>query len=272
MPRPRPLKPISTALQQHDSELTPRTPQSGSRTSRAEQGFAKLQLIEAEQDEADLNLTTQHDSLQSAPLLASSSTARFTGRARSTKFPPSKEGRGDPAYILSLIFSRVPLAIGVLLAAILLILIVLSLTRPEELHRYVGARPPSWQASAGASTTISASEQKETPEVASSVHDAGHNFNIISYENYTSFPLQPTEYRRECGKLNSGFMVHGDYWDTIGPMGKMDVLHHDESDSAGQKTCSSTITYMLDGMVGLAADLALMAQVAALAREVCIIC
>lgn len=36
----------------------------------------------------------------------------------------------------------------------------------------------------------------------------------------------------------------------------------------GDKICASTMTYMLDGKVGLMADLALMAQVAALAREV----
>ncbi|KAJ3518015.1 hypothetical protein NLJ89_g137 [Agrocybe chaxingu] len=59
-------------------------------------------------------------------------------------------------------------------------------------------------------------------------------------------------------------MAHGDYWE-ISSMGNMDVQHpeQDEIDAV----CSSTITYMLDGTAGLAADLALMAQAAALARE-----
>lgn len=56
-------------------------------------------------------------------------------------------------------------------------------------------------------------------------------------------------------------------------MGPLDVLHHDEAPDyqlpeGETAVCSATITYMLDGSVGLLADLALMAQVAALAREV----
>jgi hypothetical protein len=54
-------------------------------------------------------------------------------------------------------------------------------------------------------------------------------------------------------------------------MGVLDVAHHDDNKVAqGQRmaVCTSTITYMLDGEVGLLADLALMAQTAALAREV----
>jgi len=53
----------------------------------------------------------------------------------------------------------------------------------------------------------------------------------------------------------------------------MDVPHHDKKNDyklpEGEPTtvCKSTITYMLDGKVGLVADLALMAQTAALARE-----
>lgn len=64
----------------------------------------------------------------------------------------------------------------------------------------------------------------------------------------------------------------GTYWHTP-DSGSVDVEHVDDkqTDRTGVdgvvKTCSSTITYMLDGMVGLAADLALLAQVAGLARE-----
>jgi len=46
-------------------------------------------------------------------------------------------------------------------------------------------------------------------------------------------------------------------------MGALDVKHHTD-----KSICSSTITYMLDGTVGLSADLALLSQAAALAREV----
>jgi hypothetical protein len=58
--------------------------------------------------------------------------------------------------------------------------------------------------------------------------------------------------------------------------GEKDVVHHDHIDPGkypapeGLPTqiCSKTITYMLDGHVGLLADLVLMAQAAGLAREV----
>jgi hypothetical protein len=51
-----------------------------------------------------------------------------------------------------------------------------------------------------------------------------------------------------------------DRWNNIGPV---DVYHLE-----APGVCSNTITYMLDGKVGLLADLALLAQTAALAREV----
>jgi hypothetical protein len=72
-------------------------------------------------------------------------------------------------------------------------------------------------------------------------------------------PLHPLEYLKVCGK--HGYVHHGDYWD----------IDHDMSPDVVNESsivCSKTITYMLDGTVGLTADLALMAQAAALAREV----
>ncbi|CAL1694604.1 unnamed protein product [Somion occarium] len=53
----------------------------------------------------------------------------------------------------------------------------------------------------------------------------------------------------------------------------MDVIHHDDvtdyqlPEHEPTRVCSKTITYQLDGHVGLLADLSLMAQVAGLARE-----
>jgi hypothetical protein len=89
----------------------------------------------------------------------------------------------------------------------------------------------------------------------------------MSYENYTKFPLLGSEYLHECQKVMSGFMSHGEYWEQghNHAGAPMDVDHFDEPND---NICNSTITYMLDGNVGLAADLALMAQAAALAREV----
>lgn len=57
--------------------------------------------------------------------------------------------------------------------------------------------------------------------------------------------------------------MHGDYWDGA----VMDVPHK----SAGKGVCTGSVTYMLDGSVGLMADLSVMAQIAALARDVSLV-
>ena len=85
------------------------------------------------------------------------------------------------------------------------------------------------------------------------------NVTLISYENYTQFPLTPMQYRAECRKV-MGEMKHMEYWTDM----KMDVSHP----SSAPDVCKSTITYLLGSEVGLMADLALLAQVAALAESV----
>ena len=260
MPRPRPLTNVAPARYDPDQQLTPRTPHSGSRTSRAEQGFAKLQIVEANDAEDD----DRYDTLQSAPLLASSSSARFTSRNAeqphtTTKFH-SQKILIQSAAVLSTIISRLPLALGILTAGILLFLTVISFTRREALHKYVGAKAPN--------LTVSTSSIKPGPSTSLSSPEHGLvDVHLLSYENYTTFPLHPPQYLAECSKLNTGYMAHGDYWD-ISFMGPTDTAHHEQSTGENSMICSSTITYMLDGTVGLTADLALMAQAAALAREV----
>jgi hypothetical protein len=264
MPRPRPsLTNVAPASGHYnpDQQLTPRTPHSGSRTSRAEQGFAKLQIVEEANDAED----DGGDTFQSAPLLASSSSARFS--RRNTQQPPtSTKLNGQKilhrsAVILSTAISRLPLVAGILTAGILLLLTILSFTRREALHKYVGAKAPN--------ITVSASGSKTGPTTSpSSPPQQEHGVHLLSYENYTTFPLFPLQYLAECNKLNSGYMRHGDYWDTS-LTGVIDTAHHDPSATGGNaRVCSSSITYMLDGTVGLTADLALIAQAAALAREV----
>lgn len=258
MPRPRPLTNVAPSHHDPDQQLTPRTPHSGSRTSRAEQGFAKLQIVEEANDAED----DGGDTYQSAPLLASSSSARFS--RRNTQQPPAStkfNGRkilDRSAVILSTTISRIPLVAGILTAGILLLLTVLSFTRREALHKYVGAKAPN---------ITSGSKAKPTTSPSSHLPQE-HGVHLLSYENYTTFPLYPFQYLAECKKLNTGYMRHGDYWD-ISLTGVIDTAHHDPSATGGKaRVCSSSITYMLDGTVGLTADLALMAQAAALAREV----
>jgi hypothetical protein len=86
--------------------------------------------------------------------------------------------------------------------------------------------------------------------------------NTIDYSNYTTFPLNPLQYAAECWKLHQGLVRHMGYW-TVPGKGFMDVPHR-----FFPTTCNSTITYQFDQYSGLFAQLALLAQVAALAREV----
>jgi hypothetical protein len=75
-------------------------------------------------------------------------------------------------------------------------------------------------------------------------------------------PLHPIEYLKVCAKMHGGYVHHGDYWDSDHDMGP------DMHTLTNEPSCATTITYLLDGTVGLTADLVLMAQAAALAREV----
>ena len=252
MPRPRLLTNLTSALPDEQQALTPRTPHS--RTARAEGGFAKLQVIESiddqELDDIQLNQIQQ----QSAPLLASSSSDRFAPRGQHAR--NGKRTVPQPPPQLSAI-SRLMLTLGVFLAAVLLVLIFFSLTRPEALHRYIGAKIPQ--------TPLAPAASQEKVNVGQGKPHPNADPHLISYENYTHFPLHASEYRKECEKLNPGYMAHGNYWDAR-TMGPSDVEHKEAKD-----VCTSTITYMMDGDVGLFADLALLAQAAALARDVSIL-
>ena len=250
----------------NNQALTPRTPHS--RAGRAEEAFTEVELEQFGDDEYRAYSDVQQ---QSEPLLASSASATF---------PPSGiRARGDDVHsrdtrkartsgrILQWIVTHVGLVLGALVATFLFFMIILSLKRPDTLLRAIGEKNVT--VSEGGSTAHTEQDTTEITDPAQEfpVNDA----NIISYANYTHFPLRPDEYHAECQKLMGGFMPPRPYW-----WGEKDVLHHSDPDSdtyplpEGERTqvCSSTITYMLDGYVGLSADLALMAQAAALAREV----
>lgn len=257
MSRPRPLtnltygRPSSSDYQ----SLTPRTPHS--RSGRAEEGYTEHELEQSnfeEDDEDDDYQSIPHQ--QSAPLLSSSASdsfppsgARNRGDDYDQRTASLKKTRGQAELDWPTIASRIPLVLGCMVAAMLLGLTVLSLKRPETLQKYIGAIAPQNETS----------PTSAVPGVTQAPHSDLHT---ISYENYTKFPLSSTQYLTECYKLNPGLIPPMEYW-TPGPSGPNDVLHHDD-----KSVCKSTITYMLDGRVGLLADLALMAQAAALAREV----
>jgi hypothetical protein len=134
-------------------------------------------------------------------------------------------------------------------------MIILSYERPDVLLSVVGA--------GNAASPISSAPLQDDAHSTDTEH-------IISYENYTHFPLDPMEYLAECHKLMGEVIGPMEYWS-----GEKDVIHHEVNpgkDPVAEglpiQICSKTITYMLDGHVGLLADLALMAQAAGLARKV----
>ncbi|KAI0249536.1 hypothetical protein BJV78DRAFT_665854 [Lactifluus subvellereus] len=233
-------------------QLTPRTPHS--RAGRAEEGSTGIEL-EQFGDEDYHEHTHQQ---QTVPLLASSA---------STNFPPSGyRARGDDydgqskrttGSTIRLLVANSGLILGSALALALFLSIVLSYKRPDLLLSAVGADADE--------TSLSPSPTPK-PDDALPPTDLE---NIISYENYTRFPLDPIEYKAECHKLMGEVMGAMEFWS-----GQEDVIHHDKiepenypaAEGLPTRICSKTITYMLDGHVGLLADLALMAQVAGLAR------
>lgn len=211
--------------------LTPRTP--FSRAGRAENAMmerAKLNLDDDDFDEAaDFS---QH---QRAPLLTSSADDSFPHRRTGTK---SKGGASKTSINWTAVLKHGPLVAGIATAIILLFMVLMSVDTPEQLHTYLHGSPTPFK---------------------NITHE------IISHDDYTYFPLSPTEYRDECANYQAKMTKLRPYWWTP-EEGSPDVLH-DESEGM-KNVCKSSITYQLDGEVGLAADLALIAQAAGLAREV----
>lgn len=257
MPRPRPLENLATGrprLSDYQS-LTPRT--SYSRSDQAEEARGDIELESYDEDHP----TDQH---QSEPLLASSASASFpsigirSGDDRDLSY-------WKRTRVLQLAFSftkHVPLVIGIVVAFFLLVMIVISFRRPEVLLRVIGETNITDN-----EVAPSTSEQEDSTMP---LHPNPLDPHLIIYDNYTNFPLLATEYLAECYKLMGGFMHHGAYWVNK----QKDVPHREQIDEHGlpegfrNAICKSSITYMLSGDVGLLADLGLMSQVAALAREV----
>ncbi|KAG7451788.1 uncharacterized protein BT62DRAFT_880988 [Guyanagaster necrorhizus] len=205
--------------------LTPRTPQY--RSGRAEEGYTQDELREmhGEYPEDDPQSSA-------APLLSAGS-------------PRTDEPKGGKAMAATAA-SKLPIVFLSFVAGFIFFLTVVEYRRPGTLEWYLGIPIPSF----------------EQMPASTGNHDDLNSSLIISYENYTSFPLSTHDYLVECYKMHpGGFMPSTRFWEPTAA-GLMDVVHGEDKD-----VCSSTITYMLDGKIGLVADLALMAQAAALARE-----
>ncbi|KAJ6575476.1 hypothetical protein B0H19DRAFT_1128880 [Mycena capillaripes] len=270
MPRPTPLS--SNTYPHFDTQLlTPRTPHS--RAGRAEEAYSEVELEQVDfDDDGDYGSAVQQ---QNAPLLSSSASDSFPQigyRSRGDDYSettPRKDKR--LGLTADKIISRLPLALYSSVAAVLLVLVFFSLREPEVLKKYVGAT----NATTDTSTDAPAVDLKPgAPAADAPPLHAGmagmDGITLISYENYTSFPLDPIEYRGECIKLNQGPMSPHAYW-VAHPL--RDVPHVDEQPGyklppgETKPICKRTITYQLDGWAGLMVDVALIAQAAALARE-----
>lgn len=254
-----------------ESRLAPRTPHS--RAGRPVSTFDEA--MNEDLDEVDmLHLQSQQAQqsrplLQSAPMASDSDNSGTGGQNRRATHesmatprdatrPRSKSRSGGPDVAgLKVILDRTPLYIGLIGAFALFVMIILSFHRPDVLQKYIA------KTNSTSTSSVEAPGKLQNPMTGPSSSKS----MIIDYSNYTYFPLEPMEYEEECYYLmNRGGMSHGDYWKPMHGMENLDVPHEYPPGEDG--ICSSTITYMLDGNVGLLYDLALLAQTAALAREV----
>ncbi|KAF7969009.1 hypothetical protein HWV62_20900 [Athelia sp. TMB] len=232
---------FSRALLDHQS-LTPRTPHS--RASRAEEACGDYRPQQYEED--DLGT---YD-LQSESLLVSSASDSFP---LVTHGPTNDRRQLTPASNTFVIAKLTPsLLFGGCLTLILFVMTLVSFEKPGILLRIMDN---------GNAAEHPEGLDSQSPPAASTPRP--YDPNVISYENYTQFPLLPNQYATECQKLMGGFMHHGKYWEES----PKDTYHPEYRTGNGDNVCSGTITYQLGGQVGLLADLGLLAQVAGLARE-----
>jgi hypothetical protein len=188
------------------------------------------------------------DESQDEPLLQSAASATFPQHQLDQV--PRRErrreiGKRKPVSNLQAALQfvqRIPLTLVAALTAILIIIAVLYRRNPKLILQ--DPSPPS----------LHYTQEFEGP--------ASENKNFLDYSSYSSFPLTPLQYAAECWKMHQKPAHHQAYWTEPGS-GIMDVPH-----SSSSNVCSSTITYQLDSHSGLFAQLAILAQVAALAREV----
>lgn len=254
MPRPSPLtrsSSFSGPTARGDGDLTPRTPHS--RSGLAEEAYTDIELEELR--DGDRQPLLEPEGYRSHGDDYDSHLAALAAR---------KSG-----FTLATVGKRLPLVLGACVAAFLLFLSVLSYKAPNKLHEYLGATVTSTSTSSDANSDLDIDTS-----IPSSIPALVDDPLVLQYSkfNYTKFPLDSMDYDKMCNEIFHGIMNMPDYW-TPPVMGIMDVVHHDKildvtSVPVNERICSSTITYMLDHYIGLSADLALMAQAAALAREV----
>ncbi|CUA74985.1 hypothetical protein RSOLAG22IIIB_01620 [Rhizoctonia solani] len=242
-----------------ETNLVPRTPHS--RSGNHTFGHAQSTSIDMGPDESRDDLHESYEMTrqsQTEPLLASSTSPTFSDDVYKLM---DAESRGRPTAskrALNRAIAHLPIVFGIIFSLFLCLLIFLSMYWPNELQAFLGTAAPypfeGGTASVGDSdTTIN--------NTTGTIHNHTSPASLIDYSAYNAFPLTPEKYREECWKQQTSHF-HGSYWDKP-PGGVADVKHS----NINKQVCSSTITFMFDGDRGLMADLALIAQLAGLARE-----
>lgn len=288
MARPPPLKPVPSfkspnvrlALSDADG-LTPRTPHS-SRKSGYTNASIRSGLGTAELDEVDLLQSPDKQRLLRVPNTSGleSGGASPTGTASPLRSPWANTINSRLTTFLTVLFAVI--VIGLTGISVLAPEILNSNSDPAELLAPPlppALKPsgpsfmptPTWEVqldeveSQPTATVVAIPHPSNPPNEPVDQERPAPN-RIIDYSNYTSFPLTPHQYAEECWSQLS-YKSHGGYWAESHHGGTADVAtHKSDSDS---RYCSNSITYMLDGTSsGLVAELALLAQVAGLAREV----
>ncbi|GJJ13143.1 hypothetical protein Clacol_007394 [Clathrus columnatus] len=152
----------------------------------------------------------------------------------------------------TLVMPQTPIGLifGCSLAVILILLIFVSINRHDSLLSYMGINTTAIK--------LQALDDESKARFNTST--------VIDFSMYSLFPLTTNQYIQECWNIiNDPHMKSfTPYWDTR-PGAEFDVLH--QKSTSHPPTCSSTITYILDGSVGLMADLAHIAIISAFARE-----
>ncbi|KAF8744315.1 hypothetical protein RHS02_01943, partial [Rhizoctonia solani] len=243
-----------------ETNLVPRTPhsRSGNQTFTHAQNASIDFAPDASRD--DLNETyemTQQS--QTEPLLASSTSATF-GDDIHKLIDAESRGRRRPASrrAFDRAVAHLPIAFGVVFSLFLCLLIFVSMYWPNKLQEFIGTSQPD----ISDDTVVVGNSSSVLNTTTGATHNHTHSASVsIDYSAYSVFPLTPEQYRQECWKQQESHF-HGGYWDKP-PEGVVDVKHSENN----RKVCSSTITFMFDGNRGLMADLALIAQLAGLARE-----
>jgi hypothetical protein len=254
MPRPQQLQSTTRELDAYQ-QLTPRTP----RTHDRGDGGGH--------DGDDDGAYASYSQQQTEPLLSSSASDHFPPHSPGQTSQPTRRPQSVKAAIGTGL-SRIPLITGILVCLVILILLGLSIRRPDVLE-----------------STILGKTGLSNPMGTSHLHTVNAS-QFISYENYSTFPLDAEDYRIVCfhmhHTMHPAHIVLQQCENAMGPMmtphlyWDMDPHHkgpHDVWHAEDPEVCNSTITYQLSGgEVGLFVDLALLAQTVAFALEVCPVC